>query len=254
MLLMSLRFCFLIILLLPILSPITASAAVPDEQATVASMDEDDPFAAEEASADIADPIEPVNRAVFWFNDKLYFYLIKPVAKVWRFLPEPVRTATGRVFDNLGAPVRAVNNALQFNLSGTGREVGRFAVNSTIGLLGLFDPADAWLDLKPQKEDFGQTLGKYGAGHGFYLVLPVLGPSSLRDSIGLVGDYFVDPITSPYYFKLKELEQYGLKATDKINYLSLDRDTYEGIVKEALDPYLTIRSGYAQYRDNLVKD
>lgn len=234
--------------------PVFAADHPIDSDISYQDEDFDDPFAEEESSADISDPIEPVNRAVFWFNDKLYFYLFKPVAKVWRIFPEPVRNATGRVFDNLGAPVRAVNSALQFNLSGTGREVGRFTINSTIGLLGLFDPAKNWFELEPQNEDFGQTLGKYGVGPGFYLVLPVFGPSNLRDSVGLVGDYFTDPISSPFYFKLKSVEQIALKSTDKVNFLSLDADTYEGITSESLDPYLTIRSSYTQYRENQIKD
>ncbi|PLX79948.1 MAG: hypothetical protein C0616_09875 [Desulfuromonas sp.] len=253
------RSIFLAVLFTLVLSSAPFSAAfatglqpAPDD--TFLDEEFDDPFAEEESSAEISDPIEPVNRAMFWFNDKLYFYLFKPVAKVWRIFPEPMRNATGRVFDNLGAPVRALNSALQFNLSGTGREVGRFTINTTIGLLGLFDPAKSWFELEPQKEDFGQTLGKYGAGPGFYLVLPVFGPSNLRDSVGLVGDYFVDPISSPYYFKLKSVEQIALKSTDKVNFLSLDADTYEGIAKESLDPYLTIRSSYTQYRETLIKD
>jgi len=213
---------------------------------TAADEDFDDPFAEEELI--VNDPIEPFNRVMFWFNDKLYFYLFKPIARGYRLVPEPARVSVSNFFSNLGTPVRLANSILQFKFDGTGREIGRFVINSTVGLLGLFDPARSWLGLEKQDEDFGQTLGVYGAGPGFYLVLPVFGPSSLRDGAGLVGDYFVDPISSPWYFKLRTWEQVALKSYDRVNALSLDKDTYEGIKKEALDPYLFVRDAYLQHR------
>lgn len=206
----------------------------------------DDPFANDEVV--VRDPVEPFNRAMFWANDKLYFYLLKPIARGYRVVPETARVSVGNFFSNLGTPVRLVNSVLQFKFDGTGREIGRFVINSTAGLLGLFDPAKSWLGLEKQNEDFGQTLGVYGAGPGFYLVLPIFGPSSVRDGIGLVGDYFADPISSPWYFKLRTWEQVSLKSADRINALSLDQDTYESIKKDALDPYLTIRDAYLQHR------
>jgi len=193
----------------------------------------------------ISDPLEPWNRGVFWVNDKLYFYLLKPVARVYRVLPRPLRESVGRFFSNLGTPVRAANALLQFKLKDTGTELGRFAVNSTLGWGGLLDPAGYSLGWKKKTEDFGQTLGVYGVGSGWYLVLPAFGPSSVRDATGLLADQFLDPLA---YLKMKNWEYYSLKGLEVTNALSLDPDSYEGIKRDALDPYLFIRSAYAQHR------
>lgn len=209
-----------------------------------------DPFAEEDARLQIADPIEPVNRGIFWVNDKLYFYLLKPVARVYRVVPRPVRTSVDNVFANLGFPIRFVNNLLQFKFRGAAVEFDRFLINSTVGLAGLFDPAGSIPELQPQKEDLGQTFGHFGIGQGFYLVLPVLGPSSLRDGVGLAGDYFLDPLN---YTDLTYLEQGAVKGGETVNYLSLDKDTYEQIKRDALDPYLFIRNAYAQRRQAQVE-
>ena len=219
----------------------------------VLESDEDFLWDDEEEDVVVADPLEPFNRGMFWVNDKLYFYLLKPVARAYRVVPEPARTSVGRAFSNLGAPVRFLNATLQLKFKTAGTELGRFVVNSTVGLLGLFDPANK-MGLKKQDEDFGQTLGHYGAGQGFYLVLPVLGPSSLRDGVGRVVDTFADPISSPYYVKLKQEEQIGLKVFDAENALSLDKDTYEGIKRDSLDPYLFVRNAYLQRRAAKVKE
>jgi phospholipid-binding lipoprotein MlaA len=194
------------------------------------------------------DPIEPVNRGVFWFNDKLYFYLLKPVARGYRaVVPEPARESVGNFFHNLASPVRVLNSLLQLKGREAVDETLKCIFNSTFGLAGLFDlgvglPADS------DGEDFGQTLGHYGTPPGFYLVIPVLGPSNARDTVGLVGDALVNPVTSPYYVKLKTTEVIGLQAFDKVNKVSLDKDTYEAIKKDALDPYLFVRNAYMQHR------
>jgi len=209
---------------------------------------EDDPFAEPEI-AKLYDPLEPVNRGIFWVNDKLYIYLFKPVAKGLRVLPEPVRISTSNFFDNLATPVRVVNNLLQLKLDNTGSELARFVINTTLGLGGLFDPAKDW-GLEEKTEDFGQTFGHYGIGHGFYLVLPILGPSSVRDGIGKVGDYFLDPL--PYALKSEEtLALWSLKME---NSLSLDKDTYESIREHELDPYLFVRDAYNQHRSAEVRE
>jgi phospholipid-binding lipoprotein MlaA len=142
---------------------------------------------------------------------------------------------------------------LQLKFKKAGTELGRFVINTTLGFLGLFDPAYQ-MGLKKHDEDFGQTLGHYGSGTGFYLVLPVFGPSNLRDGVGLVVDSLTDPISSPYYFKLKPGEVIGLKVYDRINDLSLDKDTYEGIKRDAFDPYLFVRKAYVQHRAAKVEE
>jgi len=195
----------------------------------------------------IDDPLERVNRGIFWVNDKLYFYLIKPVARGYRLiLPQSARLAVGRVFSNVATPVRVTNDLLQLKFHETAVELYRFIVNSIVGLGGLFDPAGKLAGVKEvDDEDFGQTLGYYGAGHGFYLVLPIIGPSSLRDASGSFADAMIDPLR---YMDMATLEYFGVKSFKVINGLSLDRDTYEGIVRDSLDPYLFIRAAYAQRR------
>ncbi len=232
---------------LVILSQGTMAMAQTDDAAASGP----DPFAGEELEVHIADPLQPVNRGIFWVNDKLYFYLLKPLARGYRIVPEPVRISVGNVFDNLLFPVRFVGNLLQLKAQRAGIEAGRFLLNSTLGLAGLFDPAQSLAKLQPQPEDFGQTFGNYGIGHGFYLVIPFFGPSSLRDGVGRVGDIFLDPLT---YTGLTTLEQAGVKGFDRMNGLSLDKDTYEQIKHDALDPYLFIRDAYVQHRQAQVEE
>jgi phospholipid-binding lipoprotein MlaA len=211
--------------------------------------DFDDDFNAAEQVEEILidDPVERFNRGVFWFNDKLYFYLIKPVARGYRLiLPRQAQVSIKNAFDNAATPARAANNILQLKFHEFATEIYRLIVNSSIGLGGLFDPAASLAGVEAvDDEDFGQTLGYYGAGHGFYLVLPVLGPSSLRDGAGGLVDSFADPLR---YADLATLEYFGIKTFKVINNLALDRDTYEGIVRDSLDPYLFVRAAYAQRR------
>jgi len=202
----------------------------------------------------ISDPLEPLNRGIFWFNDKLYFYLLKPVARAYRHVPEPWRISVKHFFSNLAAPVRIVNAGLQGKFSDAGNELTRFATNTTLGIGGLFDPSREHFGIDIKNEDTGQTLGHYGIGTGPYLVLPFLGPSDLRDAIGLLGDSNLD---ISYYLWGKDKSNYdyiGSKAVFVINALSLDKDTYEGIKQDALDPYLYMRDAYTQYRKNLVEE
>jgi len=210
-----------------------------------------DPFAGEEVeSAAVADPIEPVNRFTFWINDKLYFYMLKPVAKGYRYvLPSQVRSGVGNFFTNLGTPVRAVNSFLQFKAVDGLTECMRFIINSTVGVFGFMDIARDYGGLKVKREDLGQTFGYYGAGHGFYLVLPFFGPSSLRDTVGRAGDYFLEPLQ---YSNLSFWERGAARGVDVVNELALDPDTYEALVGQSLDPYLTFRNGYIQLRNARV--
>jgi phospholipid-binding lipoprotein MlaA len=194
----------------------------------------------------IADPFESLNRCFFWFNDKLYFYMIKPVAKGWRAVaPRPLRTSIKNVFSNLSTPVRLGNCLLQFKFYDFGTELYRFTMNSTFGLAGLFDVAATYADVAMVAEDFGQTLGAYGLGHGFYLVLPVVGPSSLRDFAGSLVDSYADPLL---YVDWDSWDYVAVKVGDVENRLSLDHDTYEGVVRDSIDPYLFLRLAYAQRR------
>jgi phospholipid-binding lipoprotein MlaA len=203
---------------------------------------------------EVYDPIETFNRGMFWFNDKLYFYALKPVARFYRHVPEPWRVSVKNFFLNLQAPVRIVNAGLQGKFGDAGNEITRFFTNTTLGIAGLFDVSKEHFGIAMKDEDTGQTLGYYGVGPGPYLVLPFLGPSSLRDGIGLLADSRMD---LAYYIWAKDQSNYdyiGARVFNVINSLSLDKDTYEGIKQDALDPYLFVRDAHAQYRRNLVEN
>jgi phospholipid-binding lipoprotein MlaA len=173
---------------------------------------------------------------------------LKPVAKGYRFIaPEPVRESVGNFFHNLAAPVRVLNSLLQGKGTVAAAELSIFMINSTWGIAGLFDLAPDDM-VKPDAEDFGQTLGHYGTPSGFYLVLPVFGPSNARDAVGLVADSLTHPVPSPYYLKMKQIEIVGVRTYDTVNELSLDKDTYEAIKRDALDPYLFVRNAFMQKR------
>jgi phospholipid-binding lipoprotein MlaA len=212
---------------------------------------EDDPFAKDEEVLKIADPLYPWNKAMYHFNDKFFLWILKPVSKGYsKVLPEDIRTAFGNFFHNLLTPVRFVNNLLQLRMKDAGNELVRVVVNSTVGVGGLADVAKDDMEITAQNEDFGQTLGSYGLGHGFYLVWPFIGPSSLRDTVGFVGDWFLDPV---YYVNPMEASV-GIKAFDVVNKTSFVYDDYEEFKKDAYDPYLFFRDAYIQHRDKKVNE
>jgi phospholipid-binding lipoprotein MlaA len=198
----------------------------------------------------VADPIEPVNRAFFVFNDRFYFWLLKPVARGYAFVvPEFARVGIRNALTNVAMPVRLVNSVLQGKMKGAGRELARFTINSTIGMGGLFDTAkDDW-EIPASDEDTGQTLGVCGLGHGAYLVLPFLGPSSLRDAVGLGGDGLLNPLNVLVDFETAV----AIRAGKAVNDTSLQIGEYEDIKAAAIDPYLAVRDGYVQYRKGQVE-
>jgi len=198
----------------------------------------------------IDDPLQPVNRVVFVFNDKLYFWVLKPAAQGYKVaLPRPARKSIGNFFKNVTTPIRFTNSLLQGEFNEAGTVLKRFAINTTWGVAGLSDPAKTELNIKPQKADFGQTLGKYHMPHLIYINWPVLGPSSVRNTFGKVGDYFLDPTSY-----LKREAGIAATATDKINTLSFQLGRYKEIKQAALDPYIAIRDGFLQRRKALVED
>ena len=205
----------------------------------------------EEPHASIADPLEPFNRAMFHFNDKLYFWVLKPTAKGYKaVVPEPARRGVKNFFKNLIFPVRFINCVFQGKFEGAGIEVDRFLINSTIGIAGFMDIAGNKFNLKEYDEDFGQTLGSYGIGHGFFINWPVLGPSSVTDTIGSVGDAFLKPIN---YIDMKTKYDIALQGFETVNKTSLRIGEYEDLKKAALDPYIAYRDAYFQYRQNEIK-
>ncbi|HSL60870.1 MAG TPA: VacJ family lipoprotein [Desulfotignum sp.] len=199
----------------------------------------------------VSDPLYPFNYAMYVFNDRLYFYVLKPVAKGYEaVMPIPARRGIRNFFHNLMFPVRFVNNLLQGKLEQASDEFGIFLVNSTAGILGFNQVAQKYLDMHTSQEDLGQTLGTYRIREGFYLVLPVLGPSTLRDALGRAGDSFITPVN---YVEPWELE-WGLRVLDVVNRTSFHIGDYEAMKKAALDPYAAIRDAYIQNRQMQIKN
>jgi phospholipid-binding lipoprotein MlaA len=201
--------------------------------------------------AHIADPLEPFNRAMYHFNDKLYFWVLKPVAKGYgKAVPEFARVGVRNFFSNAASPIRIVNCVFQAKFVGAAKELGRFLINTLWGFGGLLDPAsDNVVNLPKQDGDFGQTLGVYGLGQGFYINWPIFGPSSPRDTVGMIGDLFLDPST---YLVASDVLA-GIKAYEKVNATSLVIGEYESLKDAAVDPYVALRDAYVQYRLNKVK-
>ena len=205
----------------------------------------------EETPGHIADPLYPWNNAMYHFNDKLYFWVMKPVAKKYSSVfPQDIRVAVSNFFYNLTTPIRFVNNLLQLRLKSAGGELLRFVYNSTAGVGGLADVARTDLKVSRHDQDFGLTLGHYGVGNGIYIVWPFLGPSSLRDTVGLVGDGFLDPVyyVTPWY------NSTGIAAYDRLNDTSLHIGDYEDLIESAIDPYVAIRNAYVQHRQSKIKE
>lgn len=202
----------------------------------------------------IADPIEPWNRAMYHFNDKLYFWLLKPVGQGYKYtIPEAFRIMFSNFYENLMMPVRFVNNLLQGKPDYAGRELVRFVINSTMGVAGFRDVAKDGFGITGRKADLGQTLGKYGIGSGFYIVWPILGPSNPRDTVGLVGDHFLRP---PTYLSsdLLDPETIAITAHEKVNEFSFHIGDYEIMKEAAVDPYIAMRDAYVQYRKRLIEN
>ncbi len=209
--------------------------------------------AAEELSAEretIHDPFEPANRIFFSFNNHLYDWVLKPATEGYSWLlPIEVRESIGNLFTNIGAPVRLVNTTLQGDMEKSTIIIERFLINSTLGAFGLHDVADENFHIKGQKADFGQTLGVWGVGFGPYLCWPLLGPSSVRDSVGLGIDSYLNPTGYIIDDWEMQLGYTGLKMT---NTLSLHPGLVEDLRRVSLDPYVAARQAYFDYRSNMI--
>lgn len=225
---------------------ITEVEVLPDDD-----FDEFEEEFSEPGSEEVFDPLSGYNRLMTKVNDKLYFWVLKPVAKGYAWVvPEGPRRGVNRFFTNLLFPVRFVNNVLQLKLLNAGEETLRFLTNSTVGFLGFWDPAKNWFGLEAHPEDFGQTLGFYGVGSGFHIVLPLLGPSNLRDMIGLVPDFYLNPVTWIDDWE----EEYAVKALGTVNKTSLHIGEYENLKKDAIDLYPFLRDIYEQNRDKKIRE
>ncbi|MBF0238537.1 MAG: VacJ family lipoprotein [SAR324 cluster bacterium] len=236
----------------------------PDAVESEDSMDDmggfdefDDEFGSE-AKPEVFDPLSGYNRVMTGFNDWFYTWVLDPVARGYRWvMPEFARRGIVHFFHNILFPVRFVNNALQLKFQNAGEEFARFGLNSTIGILGFWDPAQEWFGLEPHEEDFGQTLGYYGVGSGFHIVLPFMGPSNLRDSLSLFPDFYLDPVSyaeSPYDNVENYPYQLGIRSFDIVNETSLHIGEYENLKKDAIELYPFLREVYEQNRAKKIEE
>lgn len=217
---------------------LTACATVPPQS---------DPQALAEYHR-INDPLEPLNRATHSFNMAFDTVIMKPIAQVYRFIfPQPIRQMITNFLDNLQAPLILANDLLQGEFTRGGTTIARFVTNTTVGVGGLFDPASEW-GMEKHKEDFGETLAVWGVGEGFYLVLPLFGPSNPRDFTGLVAELFADPV-SLYLDQENERElRIARTSMEIIDFRERNLDTLDELERNSNDLYATMRSAYRQNR------
>jgi len=208
-------------------------------------------------SKPVKDCFESVNRATFALNQSLDKVLFKPIAKTYRVLPSSVRTGTNNVIVNLSSLITIPNNVLQGEFKTAGINTGRFAVNTTVGILGIFDVAKKMGFSKYEKEDYGQTLGVWGVGAGCYLVLPVLGPSTVRDTAGsfiniVGGDPYYNASTHGNNEYLDRSDYMLTKALTAVDFRAKNLETLENLEKNSLDFYASVRSLYLQDRQRKI--
>ena len=274
-------FVIISLLLHPLMSnPASAQGKSPESLQMISETETDEDIEDEEfddgfedefenAGEEIFDPLSGYNSVMTEFNDGFYVYVLDPVSRGYRWImPDPARRGVKNFFHNLLFPIRFVNNALQLKPINAGEEMFRFIINSTVGIFGIWDPAKEWFGLEAHEEDFGQTLGYYGVGGGFHIVLPFLGPSNLRDMFSLYPDMQMDPVyyaeNRPYNFPKKEgeylglsrqtLQQTNLLMLKTVNRESLRVGQYENLKKDAIELYPFLRDVYEQNRAKLIEE
>ena len=206
------------------------------------------------------DPWQGLNRKTFAFNDQLNTYALRPVAHGYAaIVPPQVRTSVSNFFDNLNYPVRFINSVLQGKITRSAQETGKFVINTTAGVGGLFRVSDQVSSLADvPAEDFGQTLGVWGFCAGPYLVIPVLGPSDCRDLVGSAGDFVMSPLNWHtlgfiHYAFITDPLTIALSTTRYVNGLPKAVESYDQLKSEAVDPYISVREAYLSYRAARLK-
>jgi phospholipid-binding lipoprotein MlaA len=212
--------------------------------------DEDDEYADDDVEL-IADPMIGGNTQLYAFNDNMYFLVLKPVAQVWGVIPQELRQGVVNMFYNIRFPVRFINCLLQGKGRKAYQETGQFVINTLWGFLGMGNVAAEFPSLQPSREDMGQTFAVWGFGHGDYIMLPFLGPSSGRDALGRLGDMFLDPI---WWIPVDFWTSVGIRAGEAVNETSVRIGEYEALKEAALDPYVMIRNAYVQNRNKLIAE
>ena len=203
---------------------------------------------------------EGVSRSIFKFNLVFDQAILEPVAKGYDKLPDPIKTGTSNFTSNIATLLSIPNSLLQGNLSQVGHATGSFLINSTLGVLGFLNPAEK-IGLKPHKEDVGQTLGVYGVGPGCYLVLPILGPSTARDTLGLVADTFIDPFAHVTIREREllgvsgnDIDYFSVKGTGAVDFRADNITNFDSIKKNSIDLYSSYKSVYLQNRENKIRN
>ena len=205
----------------------------------------------------VKDCFEGINRGVFAFNQVLDSIIVEPLAKGYRYLPSPIRSGTSNALSNLTLVVTIPNNLLQGELALAGKNTGRFIINSTVGVLGIFDPASKMGLNNYEKEDWGQTLGTWGIGEGCYLVLPILGPSTLRDTVGSLttymgGDAWYNVTVKNDTHYVSDFDYYASVATNGIDFRAKNIESFDNLEKNSLDFYASVKSLYLQDRKKRI--
>ena len=257
--------CGFLFLLAMIFTSQNAYANVPDHPIMLAQQDQDSASEANDEDEEdyeddeeyeevdlIPDPLERLNRDFYALNNGLYYALLKPVSQGYGFIvPEEIRGAIKNMFYNLRFPVRFINCLLQGKGGKAVAEFNSFFLNTTVGFLGMANVASGYPLLNPSPEDFGQTLAVWQVHNGAYLMLPILGPSSFRDGVGLVADTFLDPI----WWLVEDFRtRIYIQAYETVNATSLRIGDYEALTEAALDPYIAIRNAWVQHRNKLIAE
>lgn len=212
-----------------------------------------DDFETTQVEDEIYDPIEPINRAIFSFNNVADRIVLEPIAKGYKKLPSPVQSGLSNFLSNLRAPLVVVNQLLQGQGENALQSSGRFLVNSTVGIFGLIDVADK-IGLEEKEEDFGQTLATWGVGDGFYVVLPLFGPSNLRDTTGMIMTMMTDPINA---YVVSEGEAWIVPmrtAANAVDQRSKIIDEVNALRDNSIDYYAAVRSSYYQNRKAAINN
>jgi len=210
-----------------------------------------------DSNGQVKDCFEGINRGIFAFNQALDNTIVEPLARGYRLLPAPIRTGTSNALSNLSLVVTIPNNLLQGEFGLAGKNSGRFLVNSTIGVLGIFDPATKMGLNNYEKEDWGQTLGTWGVGEGCYIVLPILGPSTLRDSVGSLasytgGDAWYNITVRNDSRYVSDFDYYASVATNGIDFRAKNIESFENLEKNSIDFYASVKSLYLQDRKKKI--
>ena len=200
----------------------------------------------------ISDPLIGMNRGLYHFNDKMYFWVLKPVARGYGFIiPKELRLAIVNMFYNVRFPVRFINCLLQGKVRKSWYTFGEFFINTTVGFLGMQNVAANYPELQPSREDLGQTFAVWGFGNGAFIMLPFFGPSSVRDGFGRLGDTFLDPLW--WYFD-DIWVSLAIRAGETVNEVSTRIGEYEALKEAAIDPYIMLRNAYVQNRNKLIAE